>query len=219
MRFIQCVFLVLLIALVLASSKKAKTTKAVNKDDDEEVKYSSKEDLDAKLKEIQRNREKDGYRDDTPSPSEMAQLREAEKDLRTDVIRAELNHGEFSKERAKALHALGGNMFRQQRFEELLELSKQIVRIHETMDGFEALMTGKALGNVGTVAHRLGLQKECELNMKRALYIMLHEGGLAEDSRDVLMHRGKMLSFQIKDGENTPGLSYDDYVDILEDEL
>jgi hypothetical protein len=149
----------------------------------------------------------------------MKKLVEAEKKLKMDVVRAELNHGEFSSERAKALHALGGNMFRQQRFEDLLELSKQIVRIHETMDGFEAVMTGKALGNAGTVAHRLGLQKECELYMKRALYIMLHAGGFEENSRDVLMHRGKMLSFQIKDGETTPGISYDEYVDILEDEL
>ena len=183
---------------------------------EQEIKYSSEAELQAKLKEVSNNRKKEFLRDDSLSASELVEFKKREVELRKSLIRSELEHGEFSQERAKALHALGANMFRQQRFEELFEISKQIVKIHETLDGYEGLMTGKALGNMGTVAHKLDLKDECEYAMKRALYIMLHEGGLAQDSRDVLMHRGKMLTFQVPDAERTDGLSYDEYIELVE---
>jgi hypothetical protein len=217
--FLTFVVLLICLSLIAVAAGESKSKLASQGSDDVEVKYTSKADLDSKLKEIQEKRRADLGYDDSLSESELKDFQEREKDLRLDVLRAELNHGEYSNERAKALHALGANLFRQLRFDELLEISKQIVRIHETLDGFESLMAGKALGNMGTVAYRLGDDKECELAMKRALYIMLHEGGLKEESREVLIHRGKMLSFGITDGETTKGLSYDEYVNLLEDEL
>ena len=98
-------------------------------------------------------------------------------------MRAELSAGKYSEERAKALHALGGNVYKQGRYEELLELSKEIVSIHEKLDGPESEKTAKALGNLGSVAYRVGNKKECAYAMDRALYIYLELFG--EDSKEV----------------------------------
>ena len=66
-------------------------------------------------------------------------------DLRKDLIRAMSNYGKVSAETASALHLLGRNMFEQQKYEEVIEASKQIVNIHEEIDGPESLNT--ALGS------------------------------------------------------------------------
>lgn len=217
MQFTFLIFVVVLV-IIISVAHGAKTKKSKSDGDVEEVKFSSEKELNAKIKDIKDKKAELGY-DDTPTPEELAKFQEAEKGLRKAVERATMEHGAISREVAKALHALGGNMFRQLRFEELFEISMQIVNIHETLDGFEATMTGKALGNTGTVAYRLGLTRECEIAMKRALYILLNTDKLAEDSRDVLMHRGKMLSFHIADGETTKGMSYAEYTNLMEDEL
>ena len=64
-------------------------------------------------------------------------------------------------------------MYKQKRYEDVFDISKEIVRIHEVIDGVEAAKTAMALGNVGAVAHRLGKKSECALAMNRALYIMI----------------------------------------------
>jgi hypothetical protein len=46
-------------------------------------------------------------------------------------------NGEISLQHANALHALGGSLYELRRFEELLEMSKEIVRIHEQLEGPE----------------------------------------------------------------------------------
>lgn len=209
---------VVALSLVEADSNEVKTHTTESGD---VVTYTTQEELVAKLKEQVESRVKGGIDfDDSLTPEQLKEFQGWEKELRVDLARAELEHGLMSNERAAALHKLGGNLYRQHRFEELFDLSKEIVRIHEALDGPDSVMVGKALGNVGTVANRLGLQRECELAMKRSLYIMLHAGGLAPDSREVLITRGKMMSFHITDGETTEGLTHDEYIEAMSnDEL
>ena len=52
-----------------------------------------------------------------------------------------------------------------------------------------------ALGNVGSVSFRLGRVEDCRVAMNRALHIMIMEYG--DDSKEVLLHRAKMLTFQV----------------------
>lgn len=52
-----------------------------------------------------------------------------------------------------------------------------------------------ALGNVGSVSFRLGRFQDCRVAMNRALHIMIMEYG--DDSKEVLLHRAKMLTFQV----------------------
>lgn len=211
------VVFVSMLMLILILTRGVEGKKIIKSDDVEEVHFTSKDDLDTKIKNIKELKEKDAFLNEGMSSKELKELKDLEIELRKDVMRAELTYGEFSKERATALHKLGGNMFRQERFEEIYEIANQIVRIHEAVDGYEAEITGKAWGNIGTVAHRLGYGKECNLAMLRALYIMLlHKD---PESRDVLMHRGKMLSFQVPDAESTTGLSHNAYIATTEDEL
>lgn len=221
MQLILSLILVLaVVALTLAGSDSSEV-KTHTTESGDVVTYTTKEELVVKLKEQAEARVKQGIQfDDSLTPEQLKEFQEWEKDLRKDLARAELEHGKYSNERAAALHKLGANMYRQHRFEELFDLSKEIVKIHETLDGPDSVMVGKALGNVGTVADRLGLRRECELAMKRSLYIMLHAGGLQPDSREVLITRGKMMSFQIKDGETTEGLTHEEYRELMEkDEL
>lgn len=217
---LSLVLLIAFVALSLAAADSSEV-KTHRTEAGEEVTYTTKEELVAKLKDLAESRVKGGIDfDDSLTPEQLKEFQGWEKELRNELALVELEHGLISNERAAALHKLGGNMYRQHRFEELFDLSKEIVRIHETLDGPDSVMVGKALGNVGTVADRLGLRRECELAMKRSLYIMLHAGGLAPDSREVLITRGKMMSFQIKDGETTEGLTHEEYMRLMgNDEL
>ncbi len=197
--------------------RRTKSSKAeLNSDtDSESITYKNKADLEAQISDLKQ--QKSRRRDEDLTEEEIAVFKQDETKLKKKLIRATAEHGEHSHEKAKALHALGGNLFKQRRFKELLALSKEIVEIHETLDGPEAEITARALGNIGAVAFRINKNKECEWSMKRALYIFLKIFG--EDSREAMLHRGKMLTFHVPDAENTKGWSYSEYIDRLEDEL
>ena len=115
------------------------------------------------------------------------------------------------------MHILGRNVYQQGKFEEVATIATDILKIHETLDGPEALITAEALGNVASVSFRLGRKKPCELAMDRALHIMIQQYGA--QSKEVLLHRGKMLTFQIANADNQErtGMSYDAYLEYLED--
>lgn len=218
MCFVLLVLLVIFVDPVVCRKRKAKTDTTAHEDEieAEEVNFSSKTDLDAKIKNLKKDK-RASLVDDELTPKARKQLETAELSLKKQIARAVLDYGDVSHEKAKALHALGGNLFKQGRMTDLVDLSKEIVHIHEELDGPESELTGKALGNVGAVACRVNLRTECNRAMSRALYILLQSYG--EDSKEVMLHRGKMLTFQVPDAENTGGLSYTDFLALQEDEL
>lgn len=190
--------------------------KDVNKDGDavEEIKYGSKEEMEKKIKDLQKQKQNVGSLDDEPlSEKEVEQLEKDEFELRKNVARAEIKYGEFSREKAEKLHQLGGNLFKQRRYNDILGIAEDIVRIHEKVDGVEHEKTGMALGNLGAVAYRVGESRKCELAMKRVMYILLKKHG--PESKEVLLHRAKMLTFHVPNAEESEGLSHYDYLDEL----
>lgn len=176
----------------------------------EEISFSSQKDLKRKLNALKGEKAK-GV--DIATPEEKKALVAEENKLKKQVIKAGLDHGQFSKEKATALHAYGRNIYKQGRFDEVEELSKEIVLIHEKIDGVEHLNTAMALGNVGAVSYRLKHYEDCNFAMERALYILLREYG--EESKEILMHRAKMMTFQVPGAEHSLGLSYESYKDEL----
>jgi predicted HTH domain antitoxin len=215
MKLTLIAFLFGIVALLLfnesegiSEKKKQKKNKRKNKNYDikeSPLVYSSEEDKASKLQEIKAGLSDSAEIDNT----DYVALEIEEKELKKNLFRAILDNGEDSLEKAAALHGLGRNMYQQKKYDELVDAAQEIVRIHEEVDGKESLKTAQALGNVGSVSNRLGRTKECGIAMNRALYIMIKEYG--EESKEVLLHRAKMLTFQISEGRDGPGLSYEDY--------
>ena len=201
-------------------SQKKKTVKLANEPAAEiEVDYTDEEDKLRKLGQLKAKMKAEQPVGDNEEEiaRKKAALAAEEDGLRKNVLRAVLNHGEFSKEQADALHKLGRNVYQQGKFDDVMEVAEHIVTIHEKIDGPEAMITAEALGNVGSVAYRLGRTKQCRVAMERALYIIIKTFGA--ESKEVLLHQGKMLTFQIKDAQQLSGMSHADYLEYLEDEL
>lgn len=199
------------------TSKSKKTAPTKNTQEEIQVTYANEEEKERKIRELREKFSMDDQQDPTEVKKKLDALVAAEEGLRNNVYRAILNHGEFSKEKANALHVLGRNVYQQGKFEEVATIATDILKIHETLDGPEALITAEALGNVASVSFRLGRKKPCELAMDRALHIMIQHYGA--QSKEVLLHRGKMLTFQIPnaDKQERIGMSYDAYLEYLDD--
>jgi hypothetical protein len=193
----------LLLLSVLLSVALAKSSAQEEDAEELEVKYSSKTELNRKIREL--NKKRNAAVDEDLTPQERKKLERAEMRSRIELHEVEEEHGEISLQRAAALHALGGSIYKQGRFEELLEMSKEIVHIHEQLEGPESEGAAKALGNLGSVAFRLQRSQECEHAMLRMLYILVKNYG--EDSKEVLLHRGRMLTFRIRRAETSMGMS------------
>lgn len=200
-------------------SKKRATTLSNDPMAEIEVDYTNEEDKDRKLRQLKAKMRADQPAEDDEEELERkkAALAAEEEGLRKNVLRAILTHGEFSKEKADALHKLGRNVYQQGKFEDVMEVAQGIVKIHEKIDGPEAMITAEALGNEASVAYRLGRKKQCRIAMERALYIIIKTHGI--ESKEVLLHQGKMLTFKMKDAQQLSGMSYEDYLEYLEDEL
>jgi hypothetical protein len=155
------------------------TESFINKGDIKVIK--SQESLKEHMEEIQKKNK--NTMNDELDPNELAQMRKDETMLRWKAEMAKDEHGRMSAEYATALHRLGGNIYKQGRYDEVLATAKEIVKIHETVDGPEHINTAKALTNIGSVANRLGNLKECELAMNRALYILIKTYG--KESKEV----------------------------------
>lgn len=147
--------------------------------DEVTIEYSSKGELNQKVKDLQ----KAVFEGDGPTMEELRQLSNAESDLKRKLFEARAEYGENSREAVTALHALGRNMYKRELFDRVFEISKQIVKIHEVLDGPEHVATANALSNVGSVAYKLKQTGYCDLIMNRALYIFLKEHG--ENSKEV----------------------------------
>ena len=198
-------------------SKKVKKSKPINPDEPEEVTYSSEGELQQKLKQIKQQKQSEGYSEEEIIENRelLAKLKSEEVGLVKDVYRAALNFGDYSTQKAMALNRLGRNVYSQRRFAEALNISREIVKLHEQADGVEHLNTGQALNNLGSSLYRLQHPIECGLVMQRALYIFLRQ--YDNGSKEIMMHRAKMLTFQIRGAETSSGLSYDDFLDEMDE--
>lgn len=183
---------------------KAKKTASENDDNVETI--SSNSALSDRIKDLS----KAAKLSDELTSEEKLKLRKDELRIRLTEEDIVAKFGKVSLEYADYLHKLGGNLHKQQDFEQSYVISKQIVEIHEKLDGPESENTARALGNLGSASFRLNRARECEVAMNRALYIWLERYG--ENSKEVLLHRGKMLTFQVPFAKTSMGLSYDDYV-------
>lgn len=204
----------LIIAVVLVTlcltidggvAKAGKSKKTSSSDDDVET-ISSDGELSTLLKDMTKN----AKLSDELTSDEKLKLRKEELRIRLSEDDIVQKFGKVSLQYADYLHKLGGNIHKQQDFEQSYVISKQIVEIHEKLDGPESENTARALGNLGSASFRLKHARECEVAMNRALYIWLQRYG--ENSKEVLLHRGKMLTFQVPFAKTSMGLSYDDYL-------
>ena len=168
-------------SFVVAAKKKSKSPKSdasMEEEEEDIIEFTSKADMKKKMKEVADQKKREVQAADLEmSPQELRKLKRKEPELVKKVDIAKSLYGEKSKERAAALSELGRNIYKQGRYEEVLSLSKEIVRIHEVIDGPEAEMTAKALQNVGSVAYHLQLMDECANSMNRALYIINQKYG------------------------------------------
>lgn len=65
-----------------------------------------------------------------------------EEELRQKLQKDVKRFGNVSKQKATALEALSTNLLGQQKYSEVFHIDKEIVLIHEHMDGFEHINTG-----------------------------------------------------------------------------
>ena len=212
--------LVVVVLLLLVASidrvecrkKKRRSKNAVDNLDDTEatIEFKDNSDLQDKIKEYGREKI---LGDDDLTEEKLASLKADEKDLRTNLIAAQVKYGDISREKAKALHKLGLNKYKQKNFDEAVTISQEILRITEQLDGVEHLNTALALTNVANALWVKGDTILCHTKMSRALNILIKVYG--PESKEVLHHRGKMLSFQVPDAKYIEGLSYEDYLDEL----
>jgi hypothetical protein len=120
---------------------------------------------------------------DQLSESDRVRYQREEMQFRRNLESIRTQYGKMSSEYANGLHALGRVVYLQQKYKDVLTIAKEIVRIHERIDGPEHINTAKSLTNVGSTANRLKDMQECERAMNRALYIFLKHYG--EDSKEV----------------------------------
>ncbi len=138
------VLFVISVNMVLSIRKKKTKLDLIEPDENDDDVVTSEAQLKAKMDKMKQN-----YDEKELSPKELAKLKSDEKKLRKEVENIISEFGQYSEQRATALHKLGGNMYKQGKFSEVLELAKEIVKIHEKKDGVEHPNTAKALGNLG----------------------------------------------------------------------
>ncbi len=157
-------------------------------DEIEPMEFENKADLNRHLNNLnkkvknEKSKSRDGkyivFPDEEPiSETEMAELRRQELRNRVKVQETLDEFGRLSPEHAKALHMYGASLHKQRRFDDLLVVAQEIVKIHEEIDGPEHYNTGRALDNLGSVAFRVRDEILCEKTMKRALYIFIKKFG------------------------------------------
>ncbi len=157
-------------------------------DEIEPMEFENQADLKMHLKNLnkkvnqQNSNSRDGkyivFPDEKPiSETEMAELRRQELRNRVKVQETLDEFGRLSPEHAKALHMYGASLHKQRRFDDLLVVAQEIVKIHEEIDGPEHYNTGRALDNLGSAAFRVRDEILCEKTMKRALYIFIKRFG------------------------------------------
>ena len=192
----------------------------------EEIKFSSDEEKQEILAKMQAEKNKAQKVGDQPISSDKArELKTEERQLRRELGDVSMQFGEITTQRATVLHKIGRNLYGQQRYNDVWQVSLDILKIHEMLDGPESVKTAMALSNVAQAAFRTQRREECGHMAYRHLYIMLKEKG--RESKEVLMARARLMQYHFADGETSNGMSYAEYkrvagitevVDIDEDE-
>ena len=179
----------LLFSLQCNEAKRKIPTKTDDDLETDEIVYTSDKDLKDKVNELASKKYKKPNNDDSTDDFELSysQRKKLAKDELALLKKLELItelHGALSKERAKALSSLGANIYKQGKYEESFKYSKEILNIHEKLDGVESEITGQVLQNVGSVACKLHLINECKYAFERSLYIILNIHGM--NSKEVI---------------------------------
>lgn len=152
------------------------------KDSSNEIRFSNEQDLKDKLNNFKETKTSSINSEDL-SIEELNRLKDEEKKLRNSANNIEDIFGKASKEYAKALHTLGGNLYKQKKYDQTLKIAHTLVTIHEKLYGVEDFQTAQALGNLGVVSFRINKMEECRLAMDRALRILIETKG--EQSKEV----------------------------------
>lgn len=127
-----------------------------------------------------------------------------------DIRFAVNNFGDVSLEKAAALDKLGRVVFKLGKYEELLELSYEIVAIKETLLGVDHVEVGAALRNIGTLTGKLGRLDECQRVFLRALYI--HKLHYKQGSKEMAILLAKMHQYGLEEEViKSEGMSYAEY--------
>lgn len=220
------VVFLLLSSHVDAKRKKPKKFKDTTKDSDSvsseepksetEIRFNNINDLHSQIDDLKKKKQFDPKVLETVlSPQERAKLESEELELRKQVYLAAIDHGDLSEQKIFALNKLGRNVYLQGKYDDSLEISSSILNMNERLYGRNDVKTAQALNNLGSVLFRMKNSERCEIVMKRALDILIQEHGL--QSKEVLLQRGKLLSFGISDGEHTEGISYEEYMNYHND--
>ena len=122
-----------------ASRKKKKNARKKGEHEEDSVVYTSEADKLIKLAEMKEKLLNKDKPDKETQDATIIALRAHEKELRIDLVRSIVNHGDDSVEKATSLHLLGRNLYHQEKFEDVVEASQEIVRIHEITDGPESI--------------------------------------------------------------------------------
>jgi hypothetical protein len=145
------------------------------------------------------------------SEDEKLKLNSKIPQLVEDVRFAVNNFGDVSMEKATALDKLGRVVFQLGKYEELLELSYEIVAIKEQLLGVDHVEVGAALRNIGTITGKLRLLDECRRVLLRALRI--HKLHFRPGAREMAVLQAKMHQFGLGDEFlESEGTSFDEYM-------
>mmetsp|Transcript_12290 Transcript_12290/g.18624 ORF Transcript_12290/g.18624 Transcript_12290/m.18624 type:complete len:205 (+) Transcript_12290:62-676(+) len=141
--------------------------------------------------------------------TDVKKLQEEEANLVRELREWTEKYGKYSKERMVKLNALGQVLYKQKRFDDVLEVSRELVDVNEIVSGPETPNTAYALGNYGSVSYKVGNLRECETAMNRALNILINLYG--QNSKEVVTHRAKMEMYKVHGSIHNNGISYEDY--------
>lgn len=225
MKLLLTTFLLIAIFIALhtplVDGKKIKTAVDIDIDADVTVIEEDK-DLERKLEEMTKKKIE---KDKSEAAEGIAKLKREEESLKSAVIRA-TEKGAISAARAKAIHALGKNVYLQGRYDEARGISYEILAIYEQLytnpnadddDQYDHPKIIGAIGNIASVTNKMGLKEECFIMSMRVLNSILKEHG--EDSKEAVRQRAVMMSFGFtEEGQDMThnGYTYKEYVAELE---
>lgn len=202
--------------LVFSETKKVKNRPRQFADmlEDSSIELKSKREIEEKLAEMNKEKLKGVHTEHELTPIELEKINIEELSIRKKIEMLPISKKDISLDRANLLHKLGGILYKKKDYQAALLISQEILLVHEKLDGVNHINTAKALTNVGSVAHRLKKLEYCELVERRALNIFIKHYG--SEAKEVLLQKGRMLSFGIPETRTSKGLSYEEFVDELE---
>ena len=187
----------------------------VGEGEEDIITFTSDEDKIRKIEKLKKLREIDGMNKEL-SELERSELRTEERKLRKNVMKASLHFGDFSKEKATAMHALGRNLFKQGHYSHIYTLAWDILAIHEKLDGPDSMEYHRAITNVASTAWKIGEREPARILSRRQLGI-LQERGEDEGGKEIMMIRARLLSYQDPNGKEVAGLSHEEFKIAIKD--